>query len=190
MAKLPFNVDWAAKWSLFDITLEGCGKDLATAGGSRDRSEAIARQVFEREPPINVPYEFINIGGRKMSTSRGSGVPAHEITAVMPPDELRLLFVRHRPNVAFEFDPNQTDAIPRQVDEFDRLAAATAGRPIRGELPADAGAHLRRRPGESRRRPGRGGRPPSAGLRPPRPPRPAAGGRRGRTGGGGEGCGH
>ena len=72
-----------------------------------------------------------------MSTSRGTGVPAHEIAAVMPPDELRLLFVRHRPNVAFEFDPDQTDAIPRQVDEFDRLAAATAGRPVRGELPAD-----------------------------------------------------
>jgi lysyl-tRNA synthetase class 1 len=56
----------------------------------------------------------------------------------MPPNELRMLFVRHRPNVAFEFDPDQTDAIPRQVDEFDRLAAATAGRPVRGELPADA----------------------------------------------------
>ena len=136
-AKLPFNVDWPAKWSLFGITIEGCGKDLATAGGSRDRSDAIARQVFGREPPLNVPYEFINVGGRKMSTSRGTGVPAHEIAAVMPPDELRLLFVRHRPNVAFEFDPDQTDAIPRQFDEFDRLAAATAGRPVRGELPAE-----------------------------------------------------
>jgi lysyl-tRNA synthetase class 1 len=137
-AKLPFNVDWAAKWSLFDIAVEGCGKDLATAGGSRDRSDAISRQVFEREPPINVVYEFINIGGRKMSTSKGRGVPAHEIAAVMPRNELRLLLIRHKPNVSFDFDPVETDAIPRQVDEFDRLAAATAGRPVRGELPADA----------------------------------------------------
>lgn len=137
-AKLPFNVDWAAKWSLFGITLEGCGKDLATAGGSRDRSDAIARQVYRREPPINVPYEFINVGGKRMSTSGGTGVPAHEIAAVIPPNEMRLLFVRHRPNVSFEFDPIQTDAIPRHMDEFDRLASATAGRPIRGELPADA----------------------------------------------------
>jgi len=137
-AKLLFNVDWAARWSLFGVTIEGCGKDLATAGGSRDRADAIAREVFEREPPVNVPYEFINIGGRKMATSRGTGVAAHEITAVMPPSELRLLFLRHRPNVAFDFDPEQTDAIPRLVDEFDRLATATAGRPVRGELPADA----------------------------------------------------
>jgi lysyl-tRNA synthetase class 1 len=136
-AKLPFNVDWAAKWSLFEIAIEGCGKDLATAGGSRDRSDAISRQVYEREPPINVTYEFINIGGRKMSTSSGRGVPAHEIAEVMPPDELRLFLIRHRPNVAFDFDPVGTDAIPRQVDEFDRLAAATAGRPVRGELPAE-----------------------------------------------------
>lgn len=137
-AKLLFNVDWAARWSLFGVTIEGCGKDLATAGGSRDRADAIARQVFGREPPLNVPYEFINIGGRKMSTSRGRGVAAHEIATVMPPSELRMLFLRHRPKVAFEFDPDQTDAIPRHVDEYDRLAAATAGRPVRGELPADA----------------------------------------------------
>ena len=48
-AKLPFNVDWASKWTLFDITVEGCGKDLATAGGSRDRSDAISREVLHRE---------------------------------------------------------------------------------------------------------------------------------------------
>ena len=54
-AKLPWNLEWAAQWSLFGVTIEPCGKDLATAGGSRDRSDAIAREVFEREPPINVP---------------------------------------------------------------------------------------------------------------------------------------
>jgi len=50
-AKLPWNLEWAAQWSLFGVTIEPCGKDLSTAGGSRDRSDAIAREVFEREPP-------------------------------------------------------------------------------------------------------------------------------------------
>ena len=36
-AKLPWNLEWAAQWSLFGVTIEPCGKDLATAGGSRDR---------------------------------------------------------------------------------------------------------------------------------------------------------
>ncbi len=135
-AKLPFNVDWAAKWSHFGITIEGCGKDLATKGGSRDRSDAISREVFEREPPANVPYEFLNVGGRKMSTSKGSGAAAHEMADLLPAELIRFLFLRHKPRRALEFDP-EGDAIPGLFDEFDRVAAATAGRPVRGELPPD-----------------------------------------------------
>ncbi len=134
-AKLPYNVDWAAKWDLFGVTIEPAGKDLSTAGGSRDRSDAIAREVFGNEPPLNVPYEFLNIGGRKMSTSKGLGAAATEIADVIPPEQLRLLFLRPKPNTAIEFDPHGTDAIPRLFDESDRLAAATDGREVRGELP-------------------------------------------------------
>src|SRR6478672_7849737 len=133
-AKLPWNLEWAAQWSLFGVTIEPCGKDLSTAGGSRDRSDAIAREVFEREPPLNVPYEFINIGGRKMSTSKGRGAAAHEIAEVVPPEQLRFLFIRPRPNQVIEFEPDGTDAVPRLFDEFDKFAAATAGREVRGEI--------------------------------------------------------
>jgi len=136
-AKLPWNLEWAAQWSLFGVTIEPCGKDLATAGGSRDRSDAIAREVFDREPPLNLPYEFLNVGGRKMSTSKGHGASAHRIAEVVPAEQLRLLFLRSRPNHAIEFDPDGTDAIPRLFDESDRIAAATAGREVRGELPPD-----------------------------------------------------
>jgi lysyl-tRNA synthetase, class I len=135
-AKLPWNLEWAAQWSLFGVTIEPNGKDLATAGGSRDRSNAVAREVFEREPPLNFPYEFLNIGGRKMSTSKGRGAAAHVFTEVVPPQQTRFLFVRHRPESVIEFDPEGTDAIPRLFDEFDRLASATAGREVKGELPA------------------------------------------------------
>jgi lysyl-tRNA synthetase class 1 len=128
-------VEWAAQWSLFGVTIEPCGKDLSTAGGSRERSDAIAREVFEREPPINVPYEFLNIGGRKMSTSKGRGAAAHEIVDVVPPEQIRFLFLRQRPNQVIEFDPEGTDAIPRLFDEFDRFADATAGKDVRGDLP-------------------------------------------------------
>jgi lysyl-tRNA synthetase class 1 len=134
-AKLPWNLEWAAQWSLFGVTIEPCGKDLSTAGGSRDRSDAIAREVFEREPPLNVPYEFLNIGGKKMSTSKARGAAAHTIAEVIPAEQLRFLFLRHRPNHAIDFDPDGTDQIPRLFDDFDKFAAATAGRDVRGELP-------------------------------------------------------
>jgi len=135
-AKLVWNVDWAARWGLTGATIEGCGKDLATAGGSRDRADAVSRRVFEREPPLNIPYEFLNIGGRKMSTSRGEGASAHEIAALLPPTLLRFLFLRYRPNHAINFDPSG-DTIPRLFDEYDRIADAVAGKPTRGELPAN-----------------------------------------------------
>ena len=186
-AKLPWNLEWAAQWSLFGVTIEPNGKDLATAGGSRDRSNAIAREVFEREPPRNFPYEFLNIGGRKMSTSKGRGAAAHTIGSVIPPEQLRFLFVRQRPESALDFDPEGTDAIPRLFDEFDRLGAATAGREVKGELPsghesifryslldpdADVAAAAARVP---------------ARVRPPRAARPDPGHRRPGAGRGGEG---
>ncbi|CAN5597874.1 lysine--tRNA ligase [soil metagenome] len=134
--KLVWNVDWAARWGLVGATIEGCGKDLATAGGSRDRADAISRRVFDREPPRNVPYEFLNIGGRKMSTSKGRGAAAHEMAEVLPAELLRFLFLRLRPNRAIDFDP-EGDTIPRLFDEFDRIAGAVAGHPVKGELPAE-----------------------------------------------------
>jgi lysyl-tRNA synthetase class 1 len=142
-AKLPWNLEWAAQWGIFGVTIEPCGKDLATAGGSRDRADAIARELYHREPPVRVDYEFMNIGGRKMSTSMGRGAAVHEIVEVVPPEQLRLLFLRPRPNQAIEFEPDGTDAIPRLFDEFDRLAAATAGRDVKGELPPDHQAVFR-----------------------------------------------
>jgi lysyl-tRNA synthetase class 1 len=134
-AKLPWNLEWAAQWSVMGVTIEPCGKDLATAGGSRDRADAVAREVFEREPPIRVDYEFLNVGGRKMSTSKGRGTAAHRIVEVLPPEPLRTLMIRSRPNHAIDFDPEGTDAVPRLFDEFDRLGDATAGREVKGELP-------------------------------------------------------
>ncbi len=174
-AKLPWNLEWAAQWSLFGVTIEPGGKDLSTAGGSRDRSDAIAREVYEREPPLNVPYEFLNIGGKKMSTSKGKGAAAHTIAEVIPPEQLRFLFVRPRPNQAIEFDPDGTDAIPRLFDEFDKFAAATAGREVKGEIAARLRGHLpllAHRPRRGRRR---GGGPLPAGLRSSGAPRPDPG---------------
>ena len=135
-AKLPWNLEWAAKWALFGVTVEGCGKDLSTAGGSRERSEAIAAEVFGIIPPLNVPYEFVNVAGRKMSTSGGRGVSAQAIAALLPPELLRFLLLRTRPTTVIDFTPSG-DAIPHLCDEFDRIAAAVAGRSVRGDLPSD-----------------------------------------------------
>ena len=181
-AKLPWNLEWAAQWSLFGVTIEPGGKDLSTAGGSRDRSDAIAREVFEREPPLNVPYEFLNLGGKKMSSSKGVGAAAHTIAEVIPPEQLRFLFLRPRPNQAIEFDPDGTDAVPRLFDEFDKFAAATAGREVKGELPPGYEATFRYSLLDPNADVAVGGGALPAGLLAPGVARPDPGGRRRRRG--------
>ena len=71
-----------------------------------------------------------------MSTSKGTGAAAHEVAALLPPTQLRFLFLRHRPNRALDFDPTG-DTLPRLFDDFDRIADSVAGKPTRGELPPD-----------------------------------------------------
>jgi len=62
---------------------------------------------------------------------------------VVPPEQLRFLFLRPKPNHAIDFDPDGTDQIPRLFDEFDKFGAATAGREVKGELPPGFAATFR-----------------------------------------------
>lgn len=123
-AKLPWNFEWCAQWDLFGVTIEGCGKDLSTAGGSRDRSDALFRAIWKKEPPLNVTYEFVTVAGKKMSTShaeawRHLGAEAHEIVELLTGEIVRFLMLRTRPSSTIEFDPSG-DRIPKLFDEYDR----------------------------------------------------------------------
>jgi lysyl-tRNA synthetase class 1 len=129
-AKLPWKLEWAAKWKVFGVTVEGAGKDHNTRGGSRDVSDAVARQVFGIEPPLNVPYEFFLIGGAKMSSSRGLGATAAEIVELLPAEVLRFLLVNTRPKKALNFTPD-LDTINRLFNGVDQLAARRAAGTLR-----------------------------------------------------------
>lgn len=127
-AKLPWNLEWCAQWALFDVTYEEAGKDLMTAGGSRERSNALFRAVWEREPPPGLFHEFLNLGGKKMSSSKGIGAAAHDLVGAYPGELIRFLMLRTRPQTAIEFDP-AGQALPRLLDEYDRCADAFAADP-------------------------------------------------------------
>ncbi len=134
-AKLTYRTEWAAKWALFGVNVEGAGKDHMTRGGSHDTASVVARRVFGVEVPFPIAYEFFLVGGKKMASSRG-GVAARELLEVLRPELVRFLVVRAYYRTAIDFDP-QGETIPRLYDEYDRAAAAYFG-----ELPA-------RTPGEA-----------------------------------------
>ncbi|HEY4512627.1 MAG TPA: lysine--tRNA ligase [Candidatus Paceibacterota bacterium] len=120
-AKLPWKVEWAAKFSVFDVDIEGGGKDHSTKGGARDIADHISKEVFKREPPINIPYEFFNVGGKKMSSSKGSGVSAKQMADLLPPKMLRFLIGSKDPNRVIDFEP-EGDTMPVLYDTYDTQA--------------------------------------------------------------------
>lgn len=120
-AKLPWKVEWAAKWKVIGVSIEGGGKDHSTKGGSRDVASRIAKEVFSIEPPFDIPYEFFLIDGKKMSSSKGAGSSAKEISDLLPPHMFRLALLSKDMNQAINFDLSG-DSVPVLFDLYDRIA--------------------------------------------------------------------
>jgi lysyl-tRNA synthetase class 1 len=122
--KFPWKVDWPAHWKVIGITVEGAGKDHASKGGSYDIAMALCEEVFNFEKPFRLPYEFILIGGKKMSSSKGIGLKAHDLVKILPPQLGRFLFARSGIKSQSNFDPVETDAIPVLFDDYQKAADA------------------------------------------------------------------
>lgn len=118
--KMPWKVEWPAKWFANKVGFEGSGKDHTSKGGSRDIGNHIAKEIFKIDPPEDLPYEFFNFGGKKMSSSKGLGASAADVAEILPPNLLRFLNARFHPRVAIDFDPTHPDTIPNLFDEYDR----------------------------------------------------------------------
>jgi lysyl-tRNA synthetase class 1 len=118
--KLPWKVEWAVKWKIIGVTIEGAGKDHMTAGGSHDIAALISKKVLDCPVPYPIAYEHFLIGGKKMSSSKGLGSSAKEMSDVIPPYLLRFLFTRTDYRQAIDFDPRENVAIPDLFDEYDR----------------------------------------------------------------------
>ncbi len=124
-AKMPWKVEWAAKWFIFENDFETAGKDHMTKNGSFDVAARIVEDVFKKNPPIGrqFPYEWLLIGGKSMSSSKGVGSSAVDVAEMLPPHLLTYFMVKSRPNRQIDFDPSG-NTIPLLYDEYDRALAA------------------------------------------------------------------
>jgi len=117
--KLPWKLEWCAKWRTFPVTIEGAGQDHSTKGGSRDVAMVCLREIFGQEPPLNCPYDFFLVGGAKMSSSKGIGVTARDMTDFLPPEILRFLLIRPFPRQPVNFEPTEGYII-KLFNDYDR----------------------------------------------------------------------
>jgi lysyl-tRNA synthetase class 1 len=121
-ATMPFKVEWAAKWWTFKVTIEGAGKDHASAGGTYDIARKLVKDVFSQEPPLWLPYEFFLYDGKKMSSSKGIGLTGQDLLEVVPPQIARFLMIKTEPNSAVEFNPYGTQIIPKLYENYQKAA--------------------------------------------------------------------
>ncbi len=132
--KFPWKVEWAAKWVSKGVIAEWAGKDHFSDGGSRTAACRFSADVFDYPPPYPSAgyrtgngYEFLQVGGRKMSTSKGAGVSFAAVSEVLSPAMLRFLMVRAEPHKVIDFDPNRTPDIVNLYNEHDRTERLAHG---------------------------------------------------------------
>lgn len=124
--KLTWRVDWAARWKILRITCEPFGKDHAAAGGSYDTGKRISKEIFNYEPPYPVPYEWVHLKGvGAMKSSKGIVIPVREMIEIIPPEIVRYVTIRVKPERHIEFDPSAglldiIDEFEEKVKEGDR----------------------------------------------------------------------
>jgi len=59
--KMSWKVEWAAKWWTFGVTIEGAGKDHASAGGSYDVAMNLCKDVFKKDPAFTWPVILLGV---------------------------------------------------------------------------------------------------------------------------------
>lgn len=113
--KLPWKVDFAARWKLLDIRFEPYGKDIAD---SIKVADWISKNIFGFEPPLHVKYEmFLNEEGKRLSSSAGNVINPQEWYNYGTPQSLLLLMFKRSVGtrtVSYKM-------IPKLMDELDLL---------------------------------------------------------------------
>jgi lysyl-tRNA synthetase class 1 len=118
-AKLHWRVHWVAHWVLNKVDFESGGKDHFSKGGSVDVGQAMMKEVFKQEPPVQIPTEFIQVGGKKMAGSVGNVVNLGTWLEVASPEMFRFLNFAYKPNSVIDFSLEDNSFILLN-DRFER----------------------------------------------------------------------
>lgn len=119
--KLQWKVDWPMRWMIEKVTFETGGIDHSASNGSKAVSERVAKEIFNYEPPIYIPYNFIGIkGGKaKMSSSTGNVLTITDLLKVYDKNIIWWFYARF--DNMHAFDIALDNDVIRYYSEFDRL---------------------------------------------------------------------
>ncbi|AKA48090.1 lysyl-tRNA synthetase [uncultured archaeon] len=132
--KMPWRVEWPAKWYALGVTVEPFGKDHGVKGGSYDTGKGIMEEIFGAKAPEPLIYEHIFLKGKgAMHSSTGVVIDAADMVKFAPPQILRFLVARSQPSRHIMFDPGA--GLLNLIDEYEKYENLYASG---GELDEDA----------------------------------------------------
>jgi len=115
LGKLAWKVEFAARWSAFDIRFEAYGKDIMDSVKINDW---VSDEVLNYPHPHHVKYEmFLDKGGKKISKSLGNVVTSQRWLKYGTPNSILLLLYK-RITGARELG---FEDIPSLMDEYNEL---------------------------------------------------------------------
>jgi len=104
IVKLPWRVDWPARQNYEKVDFEPAGKEhYAQPGGSRITSNELFEELYKKDHPIDLKYDFITVKGEggKMSSSLGNVITLKDCLEIYEPEIIRYLFASTKPNKEF-----------------------------------------------------------------------------------------
>ena len=122
LGKLAWKVEFAARWTAFDIRFEAYGKDIMDSVKVNDW---VADEILECPHPHHVKYEmFLDKGGKKISKSLGNVITAQKWLEFGTPKSILLLLYK-RITGARELG---FEDIPSLMSEYNELEDIYFGR--------------------------------------------------------------
>jgi len=113
--KLPWKVEFAARWQAFDIRFEAFGKDILDSVRINDW---ISDEILQFAHPTHIKYEmFLDKGGKKISKSSGNVLTPQTWLRYGTRESLLLLFYKRISGTRHI----SIDDVPNLMDEYDFL---------------------------------------------------------------------
>ncbi len=117
--KLGWKVEWPTRWAYLGVACEPFGKDHYVEGGSYDVGSVLVERLHDFPAPVPVPYEWITLDGRAMSSSKGYYVTLSDWAEVCHEEVLRYLMIKGKPLKHIDLD--MRFGLLNAVDEYDAL---------------------------------------------------------------------
>lgn len=95
-ARLFWKLEWPIRWFYLKIQIEGGRKDQNSNKGAREFAETAYKFLFQKDPPLNLPYDFCHIRSLHAPKINRFGISATEALKFLPPQLFFYLLTKTR----------------------------------------------------------------------------------------------